>query len=164
MRHNGFYVDVFPVDYAPVDEGERKKLLKKRMDLSRCILIKENYKPWVENGKVNWKKKAGYLWYQIIASRYSKSSLVQEYENAVAEVAPSEWVYEQFGDSHIHYYRLEWLKETAKKIFENSEFPIPIGTDKFLREEYGDYMQLPPEEERENRHGIVRVEFHYQEN
>mgnify|MGYP002677881867 FL=1 len=164
LQHNGFYVDVFPFDYAPVDEGERKKLLKKRMDLSRCILIKENYKPWVENGKINWKKKAGYLWYQVIASRYSKSALVQEYENAVAEVAPSEWVYEQFGDSHIHYYRLEWLKETAKKIFENSEFPIPIGTDKFLREEYGDYMQLPPEEERENRHGIVRVEFHYQEN
>ena len=164
LQHNGFYVDVFPFDYAPDSEEERSKLLKKRMNLSRCILIKENYKPWMKNGKVNLKKRIGYLWYQIVASRYSKNTLVQEYEKTVTMTAPSKWVYEQFGDNHIHYYRVEWLNKTIEKVFEDKKFPIPIGADDFLREEYGNYMQLPPEEERENRHGIIRVEFNYPEN
>lgn len=164
LQHNGFYVDIFPFDFAPDSEEERLQLLKKRMALSRCILIKENYKPWMENGRINWKKRIGYLWYQLVAIHYSKQTLIQEYEKGVAAAVPSKWVYEQFGDSHIHYYHVEWLNKTVEGDFENKDFPIPVGTDNFLREEYGDYMQLPPEEERENRHGIIKVEFNYPEN
>ena len=38
-------------------------------------------------------------------------------------------------------------------VFENRKFFAPIGWDEFLSRQYGDYMQLPPEEERHPYHG-----------
>ena len=32
--------------------------------------------------------------------------------------------------------------------FEDAEFFIPGNADKYLSQQYGDYMQLPPEEDR----------------
>ena len=31
--------------------------------------------------------------------------------------------------------------------------------DTYLKRVYGDYMQLPPEDQRENRHQIVQIDF-----
>lgn len=39
--------------------------------------------------------------------------------------------------------------------FEDDIFPAPVDYEKYLIENYGDYMQLPPENERENRHQIL---------
>ena len=44
-------------------------------------------------------------------------------------------------------------------IFEGETFKAPAEYDKFLTTLYGDYMQLPPENERENRHQIMRIDF-----
>lgn len=41
--------------------------------------------------------------------------------------------------------------------FENNQAPIPGDFDKYLRNLYGDYMQIPPPEKRE-RHMIVEVQ------
>jgi LPS biosynthesis protein len=36
--------------------------------------------------------------------------------------------------------------------FEGKQYRIPIGYDKWLRNIYGDYMQLPPVEKRQSHH------------
>ncbi|MDT2757487.1 LicD family protein [Enterococcus asini] len=41
-------------------------------------------------------------------------------------------------------------------IFEGKEFPIPVGWDELLSNMYGDYLKLPPEEDRRPRH-IERI-------
>ena len=43
--------------------------------------------------------------------------------------------------------------------FEDSKFSVTHGYDVFLRNGYGDYMQLPPEDQRENRHNIIEVKL-----
>ena len=43
--------------------------------------------------------------------------------------------------------------------FEGETFKAPAEYDKFLTTLYGDYMQLPPEDQRENRHQIVQIDF-----
>jgi len=42
--------------------------------------------------------------------------------------------------------------------FEHLSLRIPSGYDKVLRDEYGDSMQFPPENERGN-HGNLMIEF-----
>jgi lipopolysaccharide cholinephosphotransferase len=37
--------------------------------------------------------------------------------------------------------------------------PGPMDYDAFLSSLYGDYMQLPPEDKRENRHQIMELDF-----
>lgn len=50
-------------------------------------------------------------------------------------------------------YKREWFREKVLHTFEDGEFFIPNGYDEILRCCYGDYMQLPPEEERKRNHG-----------
>jgi len=53
-------------------------------------------------------------------------------------------------------------KELAKLIrtkFEDAEFLIPQGWDACLRRQYGDYMQLPPEEKRASHHMVIPRPF-----
>lgn len=47
----------------------------------------------------------------------------------------------------------EWFSDTIEKDFEGKKFYIPIGYDDILKNEYGDYMKLPPESERHPYHG-----------
>ena len=49
--------------------------------------------------------------------------------------------------------------------FEGKHYRIPVGYDEWLRCFYGDYMQLPPEEERTWKHHpiIIDLEHNYEE-
>ena len=42
--------------------------------------------------------------------------------------------------------------------FENDLFKIPEDYDAFLTQAYGDYMQLPPEEDRKT-HQIIKLDM-----
>lgn len=54
------------------------------------------------------------------------------------------------GDKDI--FPKEWFDKTVKAKFGDGEFYIPAEYDKILTHIYGDYMQLPPEEERIGHH------------
>ena len=47
-----------------------------------------------------------------------------------------------------------WFKEPRLYIFENDSFYGPNDYDSFLKQLYGNYMQLPPEDKRRN-HRII---------
>ena len=57
-------------------------------------------------------------------------------------------------DDGIRNYQLcEDFSETIDAEFEGRSFKIMKGYDRVLRNIYGDYMQLPPEEQRQPKHG-----------
>ena len=45
-----------------------------------------------------------------------------------------------------------WLDGTVTFTYEGMEVSLPSGYDNYLRQYYGDYMQLPPEEKRISHH------------
>lgn len=45
-------------------------------------------------------------------------------------------------------YPREWWQKTVKGTFEGKQYDMPEEYDKVLRRMYGDYMQLPPEDQR----------------
>jgi lipopolysaccharide cholinephosphotransferase len=53
----------------------------------------------------------------------------------------------------------QMLADTVSHKFENGSFSIPREYDRFLRQIYGDYMQLPPEDQRVGRHEIQGLDM-----
>ena len=45
-----------------------------------------------------------------------------------------------------------WFKNTELMPFEDIQAMVPVGYDKILRSMYGDYMKLPPEDQRKSVH------------
>lgn len=159
LQENGIYVDIFPFDSVPQDLQQRQKLAKQLLRLYRLRLMKCGYKPWMEEDKVLWHKRLGYLFYQFQALFCGKQALARDYD-ALAEAQPdTDTVSEQSGMAQPLYVRREWCEDLVNYTFEGEQFPAPRAYDEFLTIYYGDYMQLPPEDQRENRHQIVQVDF-----
>lgn len=58
-------------------------------------------------------------------------------------------------------FKSEWVRSVKKHQFEDIEVNIPIGADLFLRQYFGDYMQLPPEEKRHPVHNTVLIDLEH---
>ena len=56
-------------------------------------------------------------------------------------------------------YRKEWFEKAVFVDFEGRKMPIPIGYDGYLREAFGDYMQLPPKEKQKAHHDCVLLDL-----
>lgn len=48
--------------------------------------------------------------------------------------------------------------DTVMGEFEGHQFPIPRNYDEVLTNLFGDYMELPPEDQRQPHHGVLRVD------
>jgi len=55
--------------------------------------------------------------------------------------------------------KAEWVKELAPVTFEGEEYLAFKDTHAYLTHLYGDYMKLPPEDQRRASHSAVKIEF-----
>ncbi len=159
LPENGIYIDIYPLDNAPAQEAERKALAKKLLHLFRIKLMKSHYTPWMEEDTIIWKKRIGYLAYQFAALFFSHQKLIQIYENLVRQAEPGDTVYEQSALPIAYYFEKSWCTELADYSFEDAFFPGSKDYDACLSSLYGNYMELPPEDKRENRHQIQELSF-----
>ena len=154
LPENGVYIDIYPLDFAPEDEKERSLLAKKLLHLYRLKLMKSGYTPWMEDTKIIWKKRIGYMAYQFAALFFSQKKLIGIYETLVRKVAAGNTLYEQSALPIAYYFDRSWCENLKEYPYEDTTFAGPENFDAFLSSLYGDYMQPPPEDKRENRHQI----------
>ena len=159
LKENGFYVDIFPFDNVPEDEFQRKELAAHLLSIYRVKLMKCGYKPWMENEKIIWKKRIGYLYYQLKSVFVTQKKLARDYDTLAVSILNSSVVCEQSALSKPDYYARSCVEELADYTFEGETFKGPKDYNQYLTALYGDYMQLPPEDQRENRHQIVAIDF-----
>ncbi len=55
--------------------------------------------------------------------------------------------------------KVTWLSDVTRQSFEDREFYCPTAIDDYLAHMYGDFMALPPVEERNSKHRIRLLEF-----
>lgn len=159
LAENGFFVDIFPFDYVPEDLQARAALAGKLLGIYRVKLMKAGYTPWMDNGRINWKKRIGYLYYQVKALFADAEKLAQAYDALAVSVPETKILCEQSALPKPDYYDAVLCRSFREYRFEDELFPGPENYDAFLTALYGNYMQLPPESERENRHQVIRIDF-----
>ena len=156
----GIYVDVFPFDNVPDDEGLQRKQNIKTYYLKRLLLAKQNYLI-AEKGQTL--KKIVYSFLKFLSYFTTKEKIccslekeMKRYNNRQTEKIVL------FGGSYGYKnesVERKWFEESVSLKFENTEFSAPKYYTEYLEYFYGDYMKLPPEDKRYNRHGIVNLDF-----
>lgn len=159
-QHEGIFIDIFPFDAVPNSRLRKKTHELKTYILKRLLLIKLGYQLWDsdENFKKNIYRIISVV-IQPISLEYIKEKLKNEmvkYNNYSMEEVVT------IGGSYG--YRKEtifkkWLENLQTIEFEKCDFLAPVENVNYLEKFYGDYKELPPEEKRYNRHGIIDIDF-----
>ncbi len=153
-RQTGIWIDVFPLDSVEDDYKICKERINKLKILWHMASIKRNcHRPWgsVDTflGRCKWigrKLLNSFLSYNSVTKHIEQCKMLSWQETSYY----SNLSFLIYGIRERH--NKSVLEDFVLKEFENSEFYVMKGYDEALREKYGDYMKLPPENDRKLRH------------
>ena len=145
---SGVYIDVFVYDAAPNDKAKYNSMIKRRDALGKVRALK-----LFDFGKNNVSVKSIIaLLRKIILTPLPMSVIInlmqknaKKYKGErTGKIADFLWPYGNFG----FYLNDDFFDEQIELEFEGCFFPAPKNYDTWLRMTYGDYMKLPPVEQR----------------
>ncbi|MCH5165993.1 MAG: LicD family protein [Clostridiales bacterium] len=143
----GVFVDIFPLDKVPTDKKKRKKLLRK----AKLRLVYTRDIPY-RNGSKFLNLVSRIL---LMKPKKYKLKLKQRYHEYIQQYRDMEDNFVYMGLERPGVLGFSYPKdlfETSEIKFEQINVLITNKSDEFLTTMYGDYMQLPPEEERVCKH------------
>ena len=158
----GIYIDLFPYDNLTDDPAEKVKLRRKLWHLLRLILMKQHYTPWKNDNHFSIKRFLAYIPYRIMACFSSADSLKRAYSSAAQQYNANrtDYMYNSGEPEDVNTpMHTDLLSDLVLHDFEDKAFFIPRDYDTYLKTAYGNYMKLPPENERENMHSIEEVKY-----
>lgn len=152
VENYGTFVDVFPLDYLPDDEVKRNRICRKfRL---KMIMLTHSSRTGYEKSNsliMNLKRFAAFKLGRLL----NTSKMIANMDNAFLKLdkeitnyvgIPWAWGGYVFN-KHIY-------DELIEHEFEGHLFFIPKDYDFVLKWRYGDYMTLPPENQRINLHQL----------
>ncbi len=147
----GIYIDVFPMDYRPADEKLHKKFCRKVDFWNRAWL----YKSISKDMPCDFKHKLYHWVFRIMTCTTSRreaankvKKLVEKYSDCNTGIVSCY----TFRRGYRWELPFDTYFDSKKHIFEKTEFEIPKQYDLVLKKTYGDYMKLPPENNRTSGH------------
>lgn len=154
-EHHGIWIDIFAMDKIPLDAKLRKRMLfwaKVR------IIFTRNY-PLKRNGKA-----IEILSRMILMMPASIKKMLKDYaEDYVEQYKNMETDYELINLAAPYllkeFYPKDIMNELIDIEYDGHKFKAVSAYDCMLTTRYGDYMKLPPEEERVCRHNPTHVQL-----
>lgn len=150
--HNlGINIDVFPQDDLPGNEKQcelfQKEVYCLRDHIAFSVSKRKPIAEWLKHPRYCLKQ----FWWSIIGwgnTIKKLDTLVQKYNSPNAEYC------EQLVSTSNPYRKgkKSFFDEYTELEFEGKMYPVIKEYDKYLRNIYGDYMQLPPPEKRVTHH------------
>lgn len=157
--NDSIYIDIFPYDFAPDKPFTRKiqsiqLYLIKKFLLVRCGFdLSHGSRP----------KKLYYSFLKFLSYIRSVEGWKKRFQKVqrIGKYPQSPFVLCTCG---VYAYRKElkpreFLEGYTTHAFEGGNFMIIEKYDAYLRSHYGDYMQLPPVEQRVGRHDVIGIDF-----
>ena len=154
--NNGIFVDVFPLLECPDNKREEKKFARRYKFLRLLIEtnIKNNKSRYNNYGTIG---KILSIVVRILPQKIRNKIVIKNIEYFCLYKSDSKYYYSLDGGAEIKFLK-EPFDSIEKVKFEDAEFNVPKGYRENLTESFGDYMKLPPEEDRIG-HGKVYLSF-----
>ena len=148
----GLFVDIYPMD--GFNSGD-KRLIRKMSWLNRKIILAGSKKMIKSKSLIKNILKFPYYVYtrfvNINKTLKKHDKLAQKYDFDCEKYCWIGWDF-KMPDGRLVYYETQDFDKSVNKSFEGNELAVPLNYDKLLTQTYGDYMQLPPEEDRIGHH------------
>lgn len=155
--HDGFCIELWAFDKLPDNKLKAQLYSNWFAVLKRIIFIRKGYS---SNPRTLYAK-LGVLAGKILLAPFSLKTLekwIVRHENKYMNKNVKEGCFLSDGYKRNHF-NYDCLLNLTTKDFEGYSFLIPQDYEHFLVTQYGDYMQLPPVEERINHHKIIEIDF-----
>lgn len=137
----GVYMDIFPIDYVPDDPEERLRLFKRKKllyKIRRCKISRSN----------PLHSRLAYWFYKMLP--VSVGFLTRRIHQLIVCEQPSRYACNmtEAGPHIKHCFPAEDMASTVDIKFEDRIYKTMAGYRDYLACTYGDYMTLPPEDQR----------------
>lgn len=157
-RYTGAFVDVMPVDGLPNDEKERAKIIKK---IKKLVYLNTRNRPapiavYSILGTIKSIIKmffVGFFKYNYFSDKVRQ--LVEKYSFDSSEMCIFTWRADSkdLTDRRL-IFKKSWFENIIEVAFENTVIRIPKEYDKYLKQDFGDYMKMPPLVEQQTHHEV----------
>lgn len=160
------WIDVFPLDHFPDELSAHRKVLR-RVSFYRMILLSGimSSEVWKKRAKGNLVVRSRHLLAFLVFILMGRHPRISKKIDSYAR----KMNYKYITSNHVgdgawpngmkDYFELKDVKPVMKHKFEDAEFNIPVNYDSYLTQFYGNYMRIPPENEREDHHiSVYKVE------
>jgi lipopolysaccharide cholinephosphotransferase len=148
----GIYIDIFPIDGLGDAKSETVKQFKSvYKQCYRITSTAESYKNlslYKKFTRFCWKS-----WFRVFGREKNFEIAIDKLrENSFDD---SSYIVSTFGiRGEKEIIKQEYFAKSIDVDFEGRKYKAPIGYDQYLKQMYGDYMKLPPENERIPNHDI----------
>lgn len=152
----GIFLDIFIMDYVPEDEKKRNKILKKAWFLQKIGLLSKIKKPIIlyKGFKGFFIKTACIIIHYLLKICFiNANKCYTKAEKLMTSTKESSIIAYAFDTLPLtNVYKIDDLYPLVKQPFGSTYIYLPKEYDKILRDYFGDYMQLPPIEDRKNHY------------
>lgn len=158
-KENGFFIDIFPMEYVDRDQVEHARSKFRRFHMITHYLMfhscKELYKE-KESGLRYALDCVNTLFYR---GRSNKEWIEELQREITGDGTEETFEYIAEFEDRVTIMQKDIFFPPAKLEFEGTLYNVPNQIDEYLKVKYGpDYMQLPPEDQR-NTHMPIEVDF-----
>ena len=155
----GVYIDIFPLDYSALTPDEYVAAYKRFSSQANKLYLCQTQYSFSELAYDLNKHYYGAILTGFHSILYPKCFLDRikkgffEVENIFYDENGSNCASFSgtYGTKEI--YKKEWFEDSLEFPFHDYYVKMPIGYDSYLKQIYGNYMQLPPENKRVSHHG-----------
>ena len=154
--HQGIFVDIFPFDNVPDNRLLRKLHERERYVWKNMLAVKLGYHNGQKRAK-SLQKLLGRTAAVLPAGfiRKQKERAFTRYNGRKTQMVVT-------AEGSYRYYRemipYRYTQKLCRMPFADTEFFTFAAYDAYLKDMYGDYMQMPSEEQR-NKHAVLEVDF-----
>lgn len=150
----GVKIDVFPIDGCQDKYAEYEKLYKQSRSLNNILLAKR-----AKLSRLFFKniKRSLYLLYLRLVNFHRSYSRIQKQINSLTDICP--YINANYASLIVCNFKEFRMKKNVFETYIDMEYEGHMVKgiqyyDEYLKALYGDYMQLPPENERVYQHGF----------
>lgn len=151
-REHGVFIEIYPFDMVPSNESIRKKTIKKSAWLKAELDFR------LENRQLHTNAAIRHFIFQFISTQRLWDmwmSTCTRFNQDTTNKMVDTLALPGYANQGIHLYHLDDVASSVYVNYEGHKVRIAKGNDRCLKIHFGNYMELPPIEERGMKHSTV---------